>query len=62
LSFLPRSNVVTKVSTVFGEEFTEVGNDGFVPVFRHHMAEYINGAIDAGFTPGRVREWRAEGD
>ena len=40
----------------------QTGKEVLVPAFCHHMAEYINAGIEAGFTLRRVGEWQNEAD
>lgn len=40
----------------------ETGQEVLVPAFRHHVSEYINEGIEAGFTLRRIGEWQNEAD
>ncbi|WP_148255341.1 class I SAM-dependent methyltransferase [Aidingimonas lacisalsi] len=41
---------------------TETDQDVLVPAFTHHVSEYINEGIKAGFTLCRIGEWQNEMD
>ncbi len=40
----------------------ETGQDVLVPAFLHHVSEYTNEGIEAGFTLRRMGEWQHEAD
>jgi SAM-dependent methyltransferase len=40
----------------------ETGEEVLVPAFCHHMSEYINEGIEAGFTLRRMGEWQNDAD
>ncbi len=38
----------------------ETSEEILVPAFLHHISEYINTGIEAGFTPRHIGEWQKE--
>lgn len=43
-------------------EHPKTGKDVLVEAFTHPVSEYINGAINTGFTSRWIKEWKTEGD